>query len=145
MARYLRESRTLLLAWRETRAKIVVFLVFVITAMLIVGSLMWVIEGEINEGFDSIPRGVYWAIVTITTVGYGDITPITPIGQVLACCAMILGYSVIIVPKGVFSAEVLKQHKIITTQACQVCSREGHDFDAVYCKYCGSQLELPGR
>ena len=103
---------------------------------------MYLVEGG-REGteFTSIPRSVYWAIVTMTTVGYGDIAPKTVIGQTLAAGVMILGYAIIIVPIGVFSAEMVAVRRRETSnQACPSCSAEGHDMDAKYCKYCGSML-----
>jgi voltage-gated potassium channel len=112
----------------------------VLTLVLIMGSAMYVIEGADN-GFTSIPRGVYWAIVTVTTVGYGDIAPATEAGQVIAAAAMIIGYSLIIIPTGIFASELVRvSRKEVTTQSCPSCIREGHDTDAVYCKYCGAKL-----
>jgi len=107
---------------------------------------MHLIEGGVNENYDSIPRSVYWAIVTLTTVGYGDISPITPLGQFVAAMVMILGYSVIAVPTGIVSAELVmgeEKHQDISTQSCQHCSKEGHASDATYCKYCGEFLHEP--
>jgi voltage-gated potassium channel len=103
---------------------------------------MYLIEGgRADTQFTSIPRSVYWAIVTMTTVGYGDIAPETVIGQTLAAGVMILGYAFIIVPIGVFSAEVVAARKlVVSTQACRSCAAEGHDIDAAYCKYCGAKL-----
>ena len=127
-------------ALAETRAKITVFLVVIVTIVLIMGSLMYLIEGP-ESGFTSIPISVYWAIVTMTTVGYGDIAPQTVLGQALASVAMILGYSIIIVPTGVFSVEIVAaRQRQISTRACNACGRDGHDYDAVYCKYCGGQV-----
>jgi len=101
---------------------------------------MYVIEGEKN-GFTSIPRSIYWAIVTLTTVGYGDISPKTNIGQALAAMIMILGYSIIAVPTGIVTVEMSRAvEQKISTQVCLECSVEGHDSDAVYCKYCGAKL-----
>jgi voltage-gated potassium channel len=101
---------------------------------------MYVIEGP-ESGFDNIPRGVYWAIVTITTVGYGDIAPRSVLGQFVAAAAMVLGYSLIIIPTGIFSVELVgAARKQITSQSCPECTREGHDVDAVHCKYCGGVL-----
>ena len=106
------------------------------TAMLIPG----LIEGE-HHGFTSIPRSMYWAIVTLTTVGYGDIAPASALGQTLAAMVMILGYGIIAVPTGIVTAELARDaYKPFSTQACPVCSAEGHDVDAVYCKYCGAKL-----
>jgi voltage-gated potassium channel len=141
LSRYLTEARTLLIALRETRVRITVFLVVVLTLLLILGSAMYLIEGGPDTQFDSIPRGVYWAIVTMTTVGYGDIAPQTVLGQTLAAAVMILGYAIIIVPIGVFSAEiVVARQREVSTQACPSCAAEGHDVDAEYCKYCGAKL-----
>lgn len=140
VARYLGELTALVNAIRATRAKITVFLLTVLTVVLILGTLMYVVEGEAS-GFDSIPRGVYWAIVTVTTVGYGDIAPRTVVGQLVAAAAMVLGYSLIIIPTGIFSVElVAATRRGITTRACPACSREGHDEDAAYCKHCGAEL-----
>ncbi len=112
----------------------------VATLVLIVGTLMYLIEGEAN-GFDSIPRSIYWAIVTLTTVGYGDIAPTTVLGQMLARVVMILGYSIIAVPTGIVTVELAKATQgQVSTQACPQCSAEGHDVDAKHCKYCGARL-----
>ena len=140
IARHLSELTALVRALRATRTKIAVFLITVLTLVLIMGTLMYVVEGE-ESGFTSIPRSMYWAIVTVTTVGYGDITPRTVPGQLIAAAAMVLGYSLIIIPTGIFSVELAKAtRKQITTQVCPDCSREGHDEDADYCKYCGVGL-----
>ena len=122
-------------------AQIAVFLLSVATIVVIVGSLMFVIEGPAN-GFTSIPRGMYWAIVTLTTVGYGDISPQTPLGQTLASFVMILGYGIIAVPTGIVTTELALgsfQHGV-STQACPSCSVGGHDIDAKYCRVCGARL-----
>ena len=140
MVRYLSEAQALRRAMQQTRAKITVFLVIVMTIVLVLGSLMYLIEGP-EHGFTSIPISVYWAIVTMTTVGYGDVAPQTVLGRVLAALAMIIGYTIIVIPVGVFAVEVINESKReISTQACPVCSREGHDIDAVHCKYCGGRL-----
>ena len=126
--------------------KITVFLYFVILVVIIFGSIMYLIEGRTNENFDNIPRSIYWAIVTLTTVGYGDIAPITPLGQLLASMIMILGYAVIAVPTGIVSAEIVqsskRQKQLIETQSCRYCGKEGHDYDAEFCKYCGEKLNV---
>ena len=142
LSRYLTEARALMIALRATRERITVFLVVVLTLVLIIGAAMYLIEGgESDTQFTSIPRSVYWAIVTLTTVGYGDIAPQTIVGQTLAAGVMILGYAIIIVPIGVFSAEILAaKQRAISTKACSSCSAEGHDVDAVYCKYCGEKM-----
>lgn len=140
LVRYVGEARQLSQALRASSAKIIVFLITVVSLSVIVGALMYLIEGKEN-GFTSIPRGIYWAVVTLTTVGYGDIAPETVTGQSLATLIMIMGYGIIAVPTGIVSSELFKNRKTdITTQVCQYCSREGHDIDATYCKYCGHKL-----
>jgi voltage-gated potassium channel len=144
LARYLGEADILLSALRESRKKILVFITGVLIIVVIVGSLMYLIEGA-ESGFDSIPRGVYWAIVTVTTVGYGDIAPLTVPGQVVASALMIVGYGVLAVPTGIFSMEIVQavqrsQIPKVSTRACKNCSAEGHDVDARYCKFCGVDL-----
>ncbi|MEM7160964.1 MAG: ion transporter [Bacteroidota bacterium] len=145
LARYLNEARTLRRALIQSRPKITVFLFAVLMVTIILGTLMYLIEeGNPNqEGFVSIPESIYWAIVTLTTVGYGDITPQTPIGQAIAAMIMIIGYAIIAVPTGIVSAEMVKSTKeeiSTNTQACMACSKEGHEDDADYCKYCGEKL-----
>ena len=140
LGNHLEASHALYFALRASRPKITVFLVGVGAAVLTMGALMYLVEGEAN-GFTSIPTGIYWAIVTMTTVGFGDITPKTPLGQVLASGLMILGYGVIAVPTGIVTSEIVRAGgKQYTTQACPECSREGHDVDASHCKFCGSRL-----
>ncbi len=140
LGRYLSEANVLRDALRSSGPKIVVFLGTVLSLVVIVGTLMYLIEGE-EHGFTSIPRSMYWAIVTMTTVGYGDIAPQTVLGQALAAAVMILGYSIIAVPTGIVSAELGKAGmRRISTQACSECSAEGHDVDAKHCKYCGAEL-----
>ena len=139
---YVNESQALLYALRATRRKISVFLLVVLTMVLILGSTMYMLEGkQPDSSFTSIPKSVYWAVVTMTTVGYGDIAPQTPLGQAIAAIAMILGYAIIVVPTGIFSVEIIMaQNREFTTRACPDCSREGHDIDAVYCKHCSAKL-----
>ena len=140
LAKYLGEAQVLMAAARASRQKIVVFLVVVMTAVVIVGAAMYLIEGEEN-GFDNIPRAMYWAIVTMTTVGYGDISPKTVAGQSLAALLMILGYAMIAIPTGILSAELARKPLgDVGTQACRDCAAEGHDHDASHCKYCGAAL-----
>jgi voltage-gated potassium channel len=116
----------------------------VLIAIVIVGSAMHLIEGggsEVETGFDSIPESMYWAVVTMTTVGYGDVSPSTAIGKALAACMMILGYCMIIVPTGIVSAELTHAGvKRVTTRVCPECMAEGHDVDAKHCKFCGAAL-----
>ena len=136
----LSEATALRKAIYTSRSKIAVFLSFVVIVVVIVGSTMHLIEGPEN-GFTSIPQSMYWAVVTMTTVGYGDVAPQTPLGQVIAAFIMILGYSMIIVPTGIVTAELTKPAmKIITTQVCPECMAEGHDVDATHCKFCGGKL-----
>lgn len=144
LAGFLGQAELLLSAIRGSRAKITVFLVFVLSMVVITGAVMYLIEGEAN-GFDSIPRGMYWAIVTLTTVGFGDITPKTAPGQIVASLLMILGYGVIAVPTGIVSVELAEASRLaaqaaVNVQACPSCGAEGHDHDAVHCKYCGTAL-----
>ncbi len=140
LARFISESNTLIKALKASRAKVSVFLFFVIIVCVILGTVMYLIEGSEN-GFTSIPRSVYWAIVTLTTVGYGDIAPGTPLGQLIASVIMILGYAIIAIPTGIVSSEMTKHDDIdLNTQSCPNCSYEGHDDDALFCNHCGSKL-----
>lgn len=142
LAHFLGEARMLHAAVRASVRKIIVFLGTVLTLILIVGSLMYLIEGPEN-GFTSIPRSIYWAIVTMTTVGYGDIAPQTVPGQVLASIIMILGYGIIAVPTGIVTVELAGHSKDpdkVSTQACPGCGGEGHTWDAKHCKHCGARL-----
>lgn len=140
LAQYLDEANLLVSAMRDSSRKISVFLFAMITMVIIFGSLMYIIEGRVN-GFSSIPRSVYWAIVTMTTVGYGDISPQTPMGQTLAAAIMIMGYAIIAVPTGIVTAEMTKKlQRPITTVCCTECSHEGHDADASHCNMCGAKL-----
>jgi voltage-gated potassium channel len=142
MAHFINEGDIIIQALRASRAKITVFLTFVSLLVIIIGAVMYLIEGGSNEGFSSIPRGVYWSVVTLTTVGYGDITPRTELGQLISAVVMILGYAIIAVPTGIVSAEFVKEYKSgrANTQACRYCGQEGHDSDAIHCKYCGEKL-----
>jgi voltage-gated potassium channel len=141
LTRYLGEASELRKALRMSRPKIIVFLFVVLTVTIINGTLMYLIEGPSN-GFTSIPMSIYWAIVTLTTVGYGDISPNTPLGQILASFIMILGYGIIAIPTGIVTSEITRLHYSTptNTQACPSCSREGHADNAVYCKFCGEKL-----
>jgi len=141
LIQYLGEAKLLIRALRASRRKIAVFLYTVLTMVIIFGSLIYLVEGSEN-GFTSIPRAVYWAIVTLTTVGYGDISPKTPVGQVIASLVMVLGYAIIAVPTGIVTVEMAHAFpdQTVSTQACPQCSAEGHDSDAVHCKFCGAKL-----
>jgi len=141
LGHHIKEAAVLRKALYASHQKIIVFLFVVLTLVVIIGSLMYVIEEEEN-GFTSIPRSVYWAIVTLTTVGYGDISPKSGMGQFLAAMVMILGYSIIAVPTGIVTVELSRAQKAATSsQACPNCSAEGHDKDAQYCKLCGTKLQ----
>jgi voltage-gated potassium channel len=141
---YLGESQVLISALKASRTKITVFLGGVLASVIVVGSTMYLVEAEADSGFTSIPRSIYWAIVTITTVGYGDIAPATALGQFLSAILMIMGYGIIAVPTGIVSVEIAQAHdqamRKANTVSCENCARSGHDSDAEYCKYCGQPL-----
>ncbi len=138
LVQYVGASDHLQRALWASRRKIAVFLLSVFLLMVIFGSVMYIVEGPEN-GFTSIPRSIYWAIVTMTTVGYGDISPQTSLGQTLASLVMILGYGIIAIPTGIVTSELAFQQNV-STQACPECSAEGHDIDAIHCKICGAEL-----
>ena len=141
LAHFVGEARLLRAALHASSRKIIVFLGAVLIIVVIVGALMYLIEGAQN-GFTSIPQSVYWTIVTMTTVGYGDIAPQTVLGKLLASAVMILGYGLIAVPTGIVTVEIASSYKTSTrTHACQECGAEGHASDAAYCKYCGAELD----
>jgi voltage-gated potassium channel len=142
LTHFVKEGRTIALALRASSKRILVFLVFVLILSIILGSVVYVVEAPYNEKFNSIPQSIYWCIVTITTVGYGDISPITPLGKFIASLIMILGYAIIAVPTGIVTVELTKSDKQqgIAGQACPACSLGGHDPDARYCKHCGHDL-----
>lgn len=128
----------------NSRRKIGVFIFVVLINAIMFGSVMYVVEGE-EHGFTDIPTSIYWAIVTMTTVGYGDISPVTALGKLIAVVLMILGFGVIAVPTGIVSAEMAllernREKKQRLTEMCPSCMTEGHDADAIYCKHCGSRL-----
>ncbi len=140
LATYLAEAQVLVGALRRGQRKITVFMAAVGTSVVVMGSLMYAVEGPEN-GFTSIPVGIYWAVVTITTVGYGDISPATPIGQALSIVIMLLGYGIIAVPTGIVSSELVNASRHgHDTRCCPACAAEGHDADAVHCKYCAANL-----
>ena len=153
LSRYVGAADTLVTALRQSRRKILVFLFAVLTLVTVFGSLMYLIEGP-QHGYTSIPRGVYWAIVTLTTVGYGDITPSTTVGQAISSLVMILGYGIIAVPTGIYDAVVIHEgghclqaelrdiaihrRERIT---CPECAKSGHDEGAKFCNKCGASLQ----
>ncbi len=132
------ESRMLLLALRASRGKITVFLGAVLTVVLVVGAVMYLVEGD-TSGFTSIPQSCYWTVVTMTTVGYGDVVPYTPLGKLLAAFVMVMGYALIAVPTGIVTVE-LSRRTPSNTQCCPDCGRDGHADEAVCCMFCGTSL-----
>ena len=140
LAQFVGEARELKVALQASVRKIIVFLGAVLMIVVIVGAAMYLIEGE-EHGFTNIPVSIYWAIVTMTTVGYGDVAPQTPLGKMLASVIMILGYGIIAVPTGIVSVELAGvTRKTTTGQACPGCGADGHDADAKHCKHCGAEL-----
>ena len=143
LVRYLTEANLLLRSMYAARRKVLVFFTVVLVICVIFGSLMFLVEGPEN-GFTSIPRSIYWTIVTITTVGYGDITPQTVFGQIIATMAMLTGYSIIAIPTGIFTAEIAREMIAESNnRQCNVCNRSGHHSEAEYCFQCG--VSLPDR
>lgn len=142
LTQFVRESMTIVLALKASSRRILVFLTFVVLLSIFLGALIYVVESPQNENFSSIPQSVYWSIVTITTVGYGDISPITPAGKLIASLIMLLGYAIIAVPTGIVTVELTKSARTeeAEAQACPSCGHSGHDPDARYCKYCGHAL-----
>tara|TARA_B110000305_G_scaffold194590_1_gene218720 strand:+ start:35 stop:883 length:849 start_codon:yes stop_codon:yes gene_type:complete len=140
LSRYLGEASVLSEAMIQSKSRIIVFLSTITVLSFITGAGMYLVEGPQN-GFTSIPQSVYWAITTLTSTGYGDTVPVTPFGKLLAIFIMIMGYSLIIVPTGIISNELIKMGDI-STQACLSCSKEGHDYNAKFCKHCGTKLDL---
>lgn len=139
LTRYTQAGKTLAKALWNSREKISVFIFFITIIVVIFGTIMYLVEGEVH-GFTSIPRSIYWAIVTLTTVGYGDISPATPLGQFLASIIMIMGYAIIAVPTGIVTAEIIHSSNKTNTQVCPHCLNDSHDNDAVFCKKCGGKI-----
>ena len=145
LAKFLKESNRLVEALKASQAKITVFIFFVMMMVIVIGSVMYLIEGGPNSDFTSIPRSIYWAIVTLTTVGYGDIAPVTATGQFIAAIVMMMGYAVIAVPTGIVSAEIAQNNdkgieNKYSARSCQSCLSNDHDSDAQFCKHCGEEL-----
>ena len=139
---FLNEGERLLTALRESSKKIAVFFLFVVILVTSIGTLMYMIEGtQPNSQFNNIPNSIYWAIVTMTTVGYGDITPVTGLGKFLSACVMLIGYTIIAVPTGIVSASMMKEYKRRRDKECPNCHRSGHEDNAEFCKYCGHSLD----
>lgn len=142
LTRYVKEASALWSALLTSRNKISVFLFVVLILVTIMGTVMYIVENPHNEGFRSIPQSVYWAIVTLTTVGYGDIAPVTVFGKFLAGFIMITGYAIIAVPTGIVTSELVRENRRqVSAHVCPGCLKEGHDDEAAYCKYCGHLLK----
>jgi voltage-gated potassium channel len=143
MVRYVGEAQVLTDALKASQRKITVFISTVLALVVVFGSFMYLIEGP-DSGFTSIPKSIYWAVITLTTVGYGDLTPVTPLGQAFATVVMILGYGIIAVPTGIVTMELTEAHRrSANTRTCPVCSVEGHIREATYCWRCGEHLFRP--
>ena len=140
LVHFTHEVEVLLISLKRSIKRIAIFTFYVFIIVICIGSIMYVIEGPEN-GFTSIPTSVYWAVVTLTTVGYGDISPKTPLGQAFSFFIMLLGYGIIAIPTGIVTSEmIIPKKEKITTQSCPYCCKEGHDADAKFCKYCGKPL-----
>ena len=142
MVRFIGEANVLGTALRASRHKIAVFLIAVICINFIMGTVMYLVEGPEN-GFKSIPVSIYWCIVTLTTVGYGDISPATPLGQFIASVIMIMGYGVIAVPTGIVTSEITRsqsKEESSSSKSCSNCNAEGLPMQAKYCQHCGAAL-----
>jgi voltage-gated potassium channel len=146
LGHFISEIHFLKHALRRSVRKISIFLLTVLTLAVILGSIMYLAEKREN-GFSSIPESVYWAIVTITTVGYGDISPVTPLGKMIASLVMLIGYSIIAVPTGIITTDlaIAFNGKTASHESCPNCGIEGHDIDARYCKRCGASLETENK
>ncbi|WP_194777210.1 ion transporter [Pararhodonellum marinum] len=142
LGRYVKDAEFLSEALKASRAKIQIFLATMLTIVLIAGTVMYIVEGPEN-GYTSIPMSMYWAIVTLTTVGFGDITPITPLGKLMASLIMLVGYGIIAVPTGIVTSELTfakTKKKYEDMKVCSGCKSKSHDNDAVHCKYCGEKV-----
>ena len=139
MVHHIEGADVIMKALRKSSPKIMVFFMTISVFSIVTGTFMYLIEGEINSGYANIPQSIYWAIVTISTVGYGDISPITPLGKMVATFTMLSTYAIIAVPTGIVTAELTKQADS-TTDACPGCGVHGHLEDAKYCRKCGSRL-----
>ena len=140
LVQFLDEAQAMTRALKASGRKLAVFFAVVISLVVVFGSVMYIVEGEAN-GFTSIPRSIYWAIVTMTTVGYGDISPQTALGQAIASVVMLIGFTIIAVPTGIVTAEMTRVRGLpVSTQVCPMCAAEGHDADARHCKMCGERL-----
>lgn len=141
LSRYVKEGNHLAESIKRSAKKILLFSYFIIILVTILGTVMYVVESKVNAGFANIPESVYWAVVTLTTVGYGDITPITFLGQLIATVIMLLGYSIIAVPTGIVSSEMIRGHRM-QDMTCPECGNREHSKDALYCHHCGARLPV---
>ena len=141
LSQFVEDSKGLTKALKASKNKIVVFLMAVLTLVIILGTIMYLVE-DASAGFSSIPRSIYWAVVTLTTVGYGDIAPATALGQFIASIVMILGYAIIAVPTGIVTKELMTGEKepTMSNSACSSCGKDGHESDSHYCRHCGEKL-----
>lgn len=140
MMRFVSEASTLMVAMKSSRQKITVFMCAVLSIALVMGTLMYMVEGD-SAGFHSIPDGIYWAIVTMTTVGYGDLAPQSALGKFIASLLMLIGYSIIAIPTGIVSVEIAEAHRMrMEKRVCPECSRQGHEHEASFCRFCGGRL-----
>lgn len=136
------EGERLLHSLQESSKKIAVFFLFVVILVISIGTLMYMIEGgQPDSQFNNIPNSIYWACVTMTTVGYGDITPVTALGKFLSACVMLIGYTIIAVPTGIVSVSMIKEYKKLENLECSNCHKTGHEENATFCKYCGHKLK----
>lgn len=143
MAHHFGQANVLMNALRTSAPKISVFIFFILTLVSIEGTLMYIVEGASNPGFSSIPQSIYWAIVTVTTVGYGDVAPLTVFGKILSSIIMLSGFAIIAVPAGIVSAEIGRENLALRMdkRRCEECGWTGHDPAAIYCKHCSSKLQ----
>lgn len=142
LAHFLKEANHIMEALKSSRYKIMVFLLGVSMIVIIMGTIMYLVEGGPDSGFDSIPRSIYWSVITLTTVGYGDISPVTSLGQAIASIVMMFGYAILAVPTGIVTNELIKANKNedVSNRSCSNCLKQGQAEDAKYCKYCGDEL-----
>ncbi len=144
LSHFLKGQETIVRAIKASMPKILVFLTAIVIIVTIIGAMMYVVEAPYNPKFSSIPQGIYWAVTTLTTVGFGDITPITDLGKFLSVIVMIMGYAIIAVPTGIFSAEMMRPSSAsvpLNSQSCRNCGFSHHEDDAVFCKKCGASLK----
>ena len=140
LSHFLKGQETIMSAIRASLPKILVFLTAIVIIVIIIGAVMYAVESPYNNQFSSIPEGIYWAVTTLTTVGFGDITPVTGLGKFLSVIVMIMGYSIIAVPTGILTAEFAKPLVHLNSQVCRNCGFNKHEDDAKYCKNCGASL-----